>query len=357
MILLSKVDRYIGQVVLVGTALVLMVIFLLMSFVDFVDGLKDIGKANFGIWQHIQFVLLSQPKNLFLLLPATALVGSTIGLSYLAANSELIAMRAAGISVWRIGTSVIKTGIIFIIAGFLMGEYVVPVTEDMAHQGRAESLGIVFAKKIYSRVWLRQDQEFINILEVLPDKSLLRVNIYSFDENMRLQRHIEAMQAIYIDGSWELERASISEIDGDQVRASLRAKYEWKTSLTPDVLSVFTVKPDSLSLLQLHRYIKHLQRNRQQTSNYELVFWRKLFSPLAIAIMLLLAIPFVFAPLRSANMGQRVFIGILVALAFYMVNLSFGSFAIISQWPPLVGAAAPPLIFLGLVFWLFRRVA
>lgn len=357
MILFSKIDRYIGQVVLIGTALVLLVMFLLLSFVGFVDGLKDVGKANFGMWQHIQFVLLSQPKNLFLLLPATALVGSTIGLSYLAVNSELIAMRAAGISVWRIGKSVIKTGAIFIIAGFLMGEYVVPVTEDIAQQSRAESMGIGFAKKNYSRVWLRQDQEFINILEVMPDKSLLRVNIYSFDEKMHLRRHIEAMQARHSSDGWMLELVSISEIDGVQVRARKQAQYEWKTSLTPEVLSVFTVKPDSLSLLQLHRYIKHLEHNRQQTSSYELVFWRKLFSPLAIAIMLLLAIPFVFSPLRSASMGPRVFIGILVALVFYMVNLSFGSFAIISQWPPLVGAAAPPLIFLLLVFWLFRRVA
>ncbi|MBE9515560.1 MAG: LPS export ABC transporter permease LptG [Proteobacteria bacterium] len=353
----SILDRHIGVSIMAGTALVIFVLFLLLSFVGFVEGLKHVGKANFDMWQLIRYVLLSQPKNLYLLFPAAALVGSTAGLSYLAANSELIAMRAAGVSVWRIGAAVIKTGAVFILLTGLIGEYVVPVTEEMAQNGRAEALGIGFTKKKYTGVWLRQDQEFINVREVLPDKTLLRVNVYRFDEQMQLRKHVEALSADYQDGKWMLRGALISDINGASVSSRRQEFFPWQSKLTPDVLTVFTVKPESLSLWQLHQYIEHLQQNRQQTGAYELVFWRKLFSPVAIAIMLLLAIPFVFSPLRSANMGPRVFLGILIALLFYMVNLSFGSFAIISQWPPIVGAAAPPLIFLTLVFWLFRRVA
>jgi lipopolysaccharide export system permease protein len=353
----SILDRHIGVAIMTGTALVIFVLFLLLSFVGVVEGLKDVGKANYDMWQLMRYVLLSQPKSMYLLFPAAALVGSTAGLSYLAANSELIAMRAAGVSVWRIGAAVIKTGAVFILLTGLIGEYIVPITEEAAQRGRAESLGIGFTKKKYTGVWLRQDQEFINVREVLPDKTLLRVNVYRFGEQMQLREHIEATRANHLDNRWVLHEALISTINGGSVNSRRQEIFTWPSTLTPDVLTVFTVKPESLSIWQLYQYIGHLQQNRQQTGAYELVFWRKLFSPLAIAIMLLLAIPFVFSPLRSANMGPRVFTGILVALAFYMVNLSFGSFAIISQWPPLVGAAAPPLIFLMLVFWLFRRVA
>lgn len=355
--LFSTIDRYIGKAVFIGTALVLFILFLLLSFVSLAENLEDVGKASFDMWQLSRYVLLSQPKNIYLLLPAAALVGSTAGLSYLAINSELVAMRAAGVSVWRIGAAVIKTGAVFILLGGLMGEYVVPVTETMAQNGRAEALGIGFTKRKYTGVWIRQDHEYINVREVLPDKTLLRINVYRFDDKMQLQQHIEAKRGSYLENKWLLDQALLSEIDGERVSSKHKSQLIWPSTLTPDALTVFTVKPDSLSLLQLRQYIKHLQQNKQQTGAYELVFWRKLFSPVAIAIMLLLAIPFVFSPLRSANMGPRVFAGILLALLFYMVNMSFGSFAIISQWPPILGAASPPLLFLLLVYWLFRRVA
>ncbi|MDH5631885.1 MAG: LPS export ABC transporter permease LptG [Gammaproteobacteria bacterium] len=355
--LFSTLDQYIGQAVMLGTVFVITLLFLLFSFIGFVDGLKFVGKANFGLWELVQFVLLSQPKSLYLLMPAAALVGSTVGLSYLAANSELIAMRAAGVSIWRVGGAVLKTGMIFVIGGMLIGEYLVPVTEEMAQQGRAESLEVGFSKKKYTGLWLRQDHEFINVREVLPDKSLLRINIFRFDKDMQLQAHTEAERAYFDNGNWVLNKVLHSDIDKDRVRAHKYDDRTWQTGLTPDVLTVFTVKPESLSLLQLRRYITHLKQNFQQTNEYELAFWRKLFSPLAMAVMLLLAIPFVFSPLRAANMGSRIFVGILIALAFYMVNLSFGSFALIRDWPPLMGAAAPPLVFLLLAAILFRRAA
>lgn len=357
-VLFSKLDRYIGKAILVGTSLVLFILFLLLGFVSLVENLEDVGKAGFDMWQLLRYVLLSQPKNLYLLLPAAALVGSTAGLSYLAVNSELIAMRAAGVSVWRIGGAAIKTGAMFIALGGIMGEYVVPKAEDMALSGRAEALGIGFTRHKYAGIWMRLDQSYINVREVLPDKSLLRMNVYRFDEHMQMSQHIEAGMARYTNSTtWMLENVQVSNINGETVNSEIHSQLEWSSSLTPEALTVFTVKPDSLSILQLRQYISHLTRNKQQTGAYELVFWRKLLSPLAIAIMLLLAIPFVFSPMRSANMGPRVFTGILLALLFYMINMSFGSFAIISNWPPVMGAAVPPLLFLMLVYWLFRRVA
>jgi lipopolysaccharide export system permease protein len=355
--MLTLLDRLIARHVLYSMLLVLSVLVALAVFFILIDALKDYGKAGFGAVALLKYVLLKQPGEVYDLAPIAALIGTIMGLSTLALNAELIAMRAAGVSVARIVGAVMKIGVVFAVAILVAGEYVVPVSENLAQTGRAKALAQALEQKS-SGIWLRSGTSFVNIGEVLPDLSLLRMNIYDFDNHSRLRSQLYAKRAWYDGDRWRLEEVRQSLLLGDQgVQIRRAAQEAWRSALTPDVVSVFAVDPDSLSIQQLYYYIGHLESNNQDTRNFRLVLWQKIYMPLATLVMMLLATPFVFRHIRSGGLSQRVFIGILLGLAFIIVDQSLGYFGVLYAAPPAIVALVPILIFLALALLLLHRAA
>ena len=354
--IVSILDRHIGRTILYSTSLVFMVLLALFTFFEFVDKLDEANRATGGFYDVARYLALTTPRKIYELFPMAALLGTTLGLSSLAIDSELIAMRAAGVSLLRIVGSVLKVGAVFVVAATLIGELVAPQAENQAQRTRAESLRIGILQDNAS-IWLRDNLAFINIGEVLPDLSVLKINIYQFDAGSRLRTQIYAESGKYDNGRWHLRGVSQSTINDDQVQISHRDSEHWQSAIEPDMLAVFAVKPEGLSALNLFRYIRHLQRNNQETSRYKLAFWYKLVSPLTTGVMVVLAIPFVFMPLRNAGMGYRLFLGIMLGLSFFVFSRGFGYISLLYGVPPFVGAVLPSLLFLLLAAYLLRRVA
>ncbi len=348
-------DRHIGRSIFVSTLLVLGVLLAVLTFVTLVDALSDFGKGSFGLYALVRYVVLSQPAKLYEVLPVAVLIGTIMGLSTLALNSELVAMRASGVSVTRIVLSAIKAGLIFVVAGVIAGELVIPVSETAAQAGRAAALATALRQKD-AGLWLRDGPAFVNIGEVLPDLSMMRVNIYQFDGGSRLRSQIFAERARIKSHGWQLEEVRQSRFFDNRIGTHAARTARWESTLTPEVIAAFAVKPEALSLVQLNRYIQHLQRNNQDTGRYRLSFWQKLFMPLAAATMILLATPFVFRQVRTGGMAQRIFVGVMLGLAFVVANRSFGYLGLIYGVPPLAGALLPMSLFLVAALYLLRRV-
>ncbi|HEX9625674.1 MAG TPA: LPS export ABC transporter permease LptG [Acidiferrobacterales bacterium] len=353
---MTLIDRHIGSSVLTSTVLVFVVLLALFVFIKFVDVLGDLGRASFGIYDAVRYVILTLPRQGYELFPMAALLGTLLGLSSLAADSELIAMRAAGISTGRIAAAVLKVGLIFVLVALAMGELVAPITEDLAERGRAAALEKSVRQQKDSGLWMRDGADYVHIGEVLPDFSILRVSIYRFDESDRLRTQIYAQRGVHADQQWRLEEVSQSWIEPDGVRTQRRDSVTWSSELAPDMLAVFAVKPESLSLLRLYRYIQHLEQNKQDTARYDLAFWNKLMLPLATGVMVILAIPFVFTQLRSAGVGSRLLVGIMLGLAFFVASRGLGNLGLILGIPPVIGAVLPTLVFLGAALFMLRRV-
>jgi lipopolysaccharide export system permease protein len=121
-------------------------------------------------------------------------------------------------------------------------------------------------------------------------------------------------------------------------------------------MAVFLVQPDQLSLLQLRQYIAHLSANVQDTRNFELAYWSKLTLPVSAAVMLLLAIPFVFGSIRSGGMGRNLFIGIMIGITFFATSKALGYIVLVYDMPPLVGAILPTAAFAVAAGILYRRI-
>ena len=353
---MTILDRHIARSITASTVLVFVVLTALFTFVKFVDVLGDTGKANFGLYDAIVYILMSVPRQAYELFPMTALLGTTLGLSSLAVDSELIAMRAAGVSLARLVGSVAKLGLIFVLLALVVGEFVAPYTEDVAERGRAAAMQTSVRQQKDSGIWVRDGMMYVHLGEVLPDLSVLRLNIYQFDENNRLRLQTSAKTGRYEGDVWRLTEVRQSRLDDGRVRVRQMRTDEWSSVLTPDMLSVFAVKPEGLSAWRLYRYIQHLGQNKQDTRRYDLALWNKLMSPVAVGIMMILAVPFVFSHMRSAGVGSRLMIGIMLGLAFYVLSRGFGYFGLLYGLPPAVGVLLPTFLFMVLTAVMLRRV-
>ncbi|HAU69119.1 MAG: LPS export ABC transporter permease LptG [Arenicella sp.] len=349
-------DLYIGKILLAHIMVTVIVLLGLFSFVSFLDELGDLDRGTYGVFQIVQHVVLEIPNVLYLMFPMAALIGSILGLSVLARDSELIVMRAAGVSVMRIVGSVLKVGGILAFVALIMGELVAPYTETKAIQIKAESIQNNIRQESDFGIWLRDENTYVNIGEVLPDLTLLDVKIFEFDGNNFLRFLSQAEEGTHDNGRWLLKGLKRTQIDEVRSAADEVTRAYWSTSVNPDILNIFRIKPEQLSIWQLNRYIGHLQANKQDTTNFELTFWSKLVTPLATAVMLIMAVPFVFQQVRSGGLGRSLFSGIMIGLGFFILNKAFTYFVPLFGIPPFVGAVLPTALVCAVSIFLIRRI-
>lgn len=350
-------DFYIGRIILYQTLVVLAVLVGLFMFITFIDQLDQLGTGNYGVLNAIEFTVFSVPRIIYEVFPMSALLGAILGLSSLAVDSELVVIRAAGVSIVRLIGSVFKIGAILAVVAMLIGELVTPWSETAAERGRAEAMQEDISQSDFG-LWMRDGMTYVNVGEVLPDLSLLNVRIFEFDNQGRLRSLVYADQGVYKNQRWRLSgirQTLINENRTSAVSKEVRAAY-WTTDVTPEILSVFMIQPDQLSAWQLYRYIAHLKENNQDTSSYELAFWHKIMTPVATAVMVILAIPFVFSQVRTGGFGRNLFFGIMLGLAYFAFDKGFGYVVLVSDIPPMLGATLPTMMFLVVGFFLLRRL-
>jgi len=349
-------DRYIAKTVIGGALMVLMVLGALLAFVDFVSELDDVGRGQYGIVQAGIFVALSLPKRLYELFPTAVLIGSLLSLGALAGNSELTVMRAAGVSIMRIVFSVLKAGFILLVSVALMGEFVVPLSERWAQTQRAKGLQQNISLGSSTGFWARDGRRFLYVSNVYPDMYLGKVNVYEFSEKNQLQRITYAESARYEAGKWQLSQVRQTDFSKEQVQSSEMASVEWQKLLNPDLFNVVSVKPENMSATDLYRYTHYLQRNLLDSSSYELAFWIKVFTPISSLIMLLIALPFVFGSQRAGGAGNRMLVGLLLGIGFYLLNRTVNHLGQVYHFQPFISAAAPLLVIAAGSVYALRRI-
>ena len=104
------INRYINYTILTSMMVVMMVLLSLFTFFSFLEQLEEIGQGNYDVLHALYFVVLSIPTLVNQLFPIMALLGVTIGLGLMSSNSELIAIRSAGVSLQQIVNSVLRVG-------------------------------------------------------------------------------------------------------------------------------------------------------------------------------------------------------------------------------------------------------
>jgi len=350
------IDNYVAKTVISGTFMVLLVLGALLAFVDFVAEMDDVGKGQYSILQAGIYVLLSLPKRLYELFPTAVLIGSLLSLGTLAGNSEFTVMRAAGVSIMRIVYSVLKAGFILLVCVALIGELVLPISERQAQTLRATNLQQTISLAGESGFWARDGQRFLYVSHVFPGMNLGKVSVYELSKENQLSRVVHAKSAHYVDGQWQLKEIRQTEFKNNQIESKKIESEVWKKLLNPDLFNVVSVEPDNMSALDLFKYSNYLKSNELDSSHYELAFWIKVFTPISSLVMLLIALPFIFGSQRSSGTGNRMLVGLLLGIGFYLLNRTVNHLGQVYHIYPFVSASAPVLVVAMVSFYALRKV-
>jgi lipopolysaccharide export system permease protein len=165
-----------------------------------------------------------------------------------------------------------------------------------------------------------------------------------------------ALAAFHKEGNWVLQNVTTTVFSRGKVNSYKTAELAWPTALSPDLLNVVAVEPRTLSLIGLYQYIEYLKKNGLISESYEQAFWSKITVPFVTCIMMLLAIPFVFGPLRSVGVGSRMLVGALVGIGFHLLNETSSYVGLVYHLDPIVSVCAPPALALVAAIVLLRRV-
>ncbi|MDP0450525.1 LPS export ABC transporter permease LptG [Glaesserella parasuis] len=352
---MNVLERYIGRTILASIMLTLFMLVGLGAIIKFVEEFRSVGRGSYDGLHAAYYTLLTMPRDIETFFPIAALLGSLMGLGGLASRSELVVMQSAGFSRFRIGLAVMKTAIPLMVITMIMGEWGVPQTEQYARNMRsiAQSGDSMLATQ--GGFWAKDGNDFIYIRQIQDERNLNNILIYQFD-NQVLKSIKQAEKATYSEQGWLLQKVDKSEIHESGITQTRETDQTWKTSITPSKLGIASLRPESLSISGLADYVGFLKDTGQDPKRFEITFWRKVFQPISMAVMMLLAISFIFGPLRSSTMGAKILIGILAGFVFYVANIVFGNLSLVVSWLPVpIGALIPSLLCLSVVWWLLNK--
>ncbi len=353
---MTLLDRYIGNTVLQSTLVVMLVLMSLFAFVTFATELDKVGRGSYDAALALQYTLLLLPRLAYQLFPIIILLGSIIGLGLLAGQNELVVIRAAGVSLQRIIWTVMRVGLVLVVIMLLIGEFVAPEAEFKAQSLRAEAISGQISFRSEAGLWAKDGASIIHIRDLLSNDKVRDISIYEFDDVNQLRNVTKARSARFVEGQWILEEVSRSTIAASGVETAVMPTLSWQSLLNPELIGVVAIKPDYLSAPGLLRYIGYLKDNGLDAGQYVLALWKKVMMPVTTVVMIFLSVPFVFGPLRSVGVGQRVFVGTLFGISYFLIEQTVGHMGLVYGLPAALTVIAAPLSFLMVAIYLLRRV-
>ena len=394
---MKVLQRYFAVNIAQAVFFVLIALLSLTAFMDLTGELGAVGQGGYMIQHAFLYVLMLLPGHVYEVMPMAALIGTIFTMAQFAASSEFTIMRASSMSTRMAAWMVFRVAIVFVLITFVFGELITPRTAPLAERLKLSAKGAAVSQEFRSGMWtkdiVRSDgvggpvtgSRFFNVRQFRADGQLVGVNLYEFDTNFRLRSLITAASATFGgDNTWRL--ADVTETlfsnsrvlppPGQQVPKGERvqntfgqetsavatrklASMDLISEITPKILSVSSSDPDRMSANELAVYTRHLAENKQGTDRFKIAFWKKLIDPLAIFVLMALALPFAYLHSRSGGISLKIFIGIMIGVSFMLINTLFSHLGLLSTWPPFFTAIAPSLLFLalalGALWWVERH--
>ena len=356
-------DLYVGRVLLVS---VLMTWAVLVGMDFVVSGLLgeigDIGKGDYTFTTALIDVIYTVPRRAYQLFPTGAVIGSLMGLGQLAASSELTALRALGLSRRRLGLAVALALSVLTALMVVNGETLGPWGQRRAESLKASSKSKDMIVAQYSGLWAREGNTFLNARtgEELGQGSrhwlaLRDVRLYEFDDAGRLESIARAAGAEHHPGGWLLHNVRRTYFDQRAVTQTEVMEEHWASKLDDAALAASVMAPRYMPSSDLRSSIEYRRRNDLDASAYEEAYWGRWFYPVNVLALCLAAIPFAFGSLRSGGLGRRLFIGIVFALGFWLLQTQVVRLAGVYKFDYRIAYLIPSAVMLGVSTVLFRR--
>jgi len=348
-------SNYIAKIVLASIGLVTLMLIGLQVFILFVKQLGDLGKGSYDVLQAAWFVFYHLPYRIYIFMPMASLLGCLIGLGLMANHRELVVIRAAGVSIWQVTLSVFKAALIVIVAVTILGETLAPHLQRFANDQKIMLMSDGQTLRTSRGMWLHIGNDFITIGTILSNTELRNVYQFRFDasHHLRLARKLDKID--FKDGLWRAARVHETLIHDTHTQARDIPAMDWDVVVKPVVFGMGNSEPDEMTLRELRQYLRAQKATNQQATSFQLEYWQRLIQPLTTLVMMMIAIPFIFGPLRSSTMGSKLLAGATVGFGFNILNRFFGPLSHVYQWPPVLAAILPTCIFALLGAYLMSR--
>jgi lipopolysaccharide export system permease protein len=349
-------ERHIAKSVLAAIAMVTFLLSGLQVFVLFIKQIQDLGGEGYGLLEAAIFVLLQTPQQVYNFFPILSLMGALIGLGVLANHRELVVMRASGMSIMQITLTVLKAAFLVVLLMTFLGESLLPKLVYYANNRKMQAITGGQTLRTSSGVWLRSHNDFIFVGKINSDNTLEDVYQFHFNHKHQLTSAKKIQTIQYKNKLWEASGIEQTEFLNERTQSSEIKSAPWDALVQPSLLKLSTAEPDEMTLFDLHQYLQEKRRNHQTAVSYQLAYFQRLLQPFATAVMMLLAIPFIFGSLRSSTMGSRFILGAAAGFSFYILSRLFNLFGQIFQLPPLLIVPIPILLFALLGLYMMRQV-
>lgn len=378
---MKVLTRHVAKEVLIATLFVLVALVALIAFFDLVSQARNIGN-RYSISMALFLTMLKLPSRLYEVMPIAALLGAVYTMSRLASNSEFTIMRVAGLSPFRLAGMMTVPALILIAMTYGLGEWLTPAADMM----RNDMDNILFNRKLSARgyssgVWVKDNVKeqqnagqatvrFVNVHNLIAGEHSRTGawRVFEFDKDGSLIRVLHAPEASYISGrGWHLKDAKVEtlpKITHDETpmveKSSARKDVDLMlpSEMRPEILGVLTIKPERMGISDLWQYIAHLKETKQTSDRYQVALWSKVFYPLAIFVMLAVAMPFAYLNTRSGGVSIKIFAGLMIGISFYALNNIFSFLGVLNTWHPMVVAVVPTSVMLicaAVALWLLER--
>ncbi len=350
-----SIDRYLMLSMIRGGIPILGLLLGLFAFLTLAEELEDVGKGNFEVIDALNVMVYSLPKISLELLPVTSLIGVLVGLGTLANQQELIALRAAGWSNYRLARPVLVLALAILTGAMATQQWLIPILEEQIAGLRANALEDAELEG-ESEFWTRNEHQIVRIGGVQFGLMPTDVEIFERGERGHVNRVLKANRADILNSeTWQLWDVVSTEIDERGTQVGRMETLEWRSVLSPDQMATIITTAAALAPTDLIQYIAHLEENSLDSHRFRLVLWQQLSLPIGILGMALLGVPFVVGSTRSMATGTRISIGVVIGILFYLGERTLGQVALLYGLPPVPLAVGPDIFILFLAIYALSR--
>lgn len=331
-------------------------LWLLQMVFAYLSELENLSET-YTVKDALMFILYRSPYFLVQFIPTGALLGAVIGLGLLAGNSELVVMRAGGVSVYRIISYAMLPAVLFVLIALGINQFILPVTNDKASQivNRLDDTRLFSVNGYWSVNHADRGREVVYISYADSEGKLGVTKRYRLDVDSNLVGVTHAKSGVFAGEGWQLTEVAQLDIGGRGVQRSFDDYAMLSLPIAPTDVHLLTKEAEDLSLSDLYAHGRLMKSQGKRSLRHEVAFWQKLLSPFAVLSLVLVASSFVFGSLRSQGLGVRIVMALLSGLLFsYLTDLS-GFVAIAMGISPFLMALSPIVISAMIGFYLLQR--
>lgn len=348
---------YLARAILLGIGLACLLLTGIHLLIDVIREARSLA-GTYGPLQMLWFLLQTTPRRLYDIFPFAALIGTLLGLGALAGGNELVAIRVAGFDRSQIALRVVMTVGVCVMLIMLMAEWLIPDLEARARAERQQARTGQLHIGGGGHFWLRDGQSILRLGEAVwtdREEVIFRdVLVYALGPGMRPERILTAAQAEHDGARWTMHDVLWRRVvDGQAGQAT---SLELESNLTPGLFQAAISRPRLMSLTDLYRLREYLERSGLDTGPYEQAFWSRVFFPVNVLAMVMVALPFVFRGSRAGGHGSGLFIGVVLGLLFFVLSRLTAGLTMVLPMPIWLLSLLPALLIVAVSLVFLRRL-